>query len=168
MSINNKNNGIISIGSKDIGPYYWVGHCDNGIDYYAGQTFKATANGVLKRIKLFSSLVYGQTNATLMVYKFDEANHVWQQKLVEAKTTVTKAMEGNWINFDLPPMEVSKDGMYGFKLSCNNGGMMAVAECPWNVTNPYPDGEEWIATSQTKNGNFHKDFDLAFQAEILA
>lgn len=168
MSTSKIQNDVIYIGSQEIGPYYWVGHCDNGIDYYAGQTFKATADGVLKRIKLYSSLVYGQTSATLMVYKFDAENRVWKQKMVEAKTTVTKAMEGEWINFELPPMEVSKDGMYGFKLSCNSGGMLAIAECPWNITNPYPDGEEWIASSQKQEGNFHKDFDLAFQAEIIS
>ena len=44
---------MISFGYTEIGPYYWVGNCKNGIDYYAGQTFKVRQNGLLKRIKIY-------------------------------------------------------------------------------------------------------------------
>lgn len=159
---------VIAFGFKDIGPYYWVGHCDNGIDYYAGQTFKAPADGHLRRIKLFSSIVYGNTDATLSLFEFDNTNHTWKRKCAEAQQHVTKAMEGQWISFEIPAMEVSKNSDYAFKLSCNSGGMLAIAECPWSITNPYADGEEWIGSSQKQDGNFHKDFDLAFEAEIEA
>lgn len=159
-------NHVIAFGAKEIGPYYWVGHCQNGVDYYAGQTFKAPANGMLKRIKLFSSIVYGKTDATLSLYEFDNLSHTWKEKRAEVHYHVTKAMEGQWINFELPDMAVNKDGNYAFKISCESGGMLAIAECPWNVTNPYAEGEEWIGSSKAVEGNFHKDFDLAFQAEI--
>jgi hypothetical protein len=166
FSFPNRNPHLISFGSKNIGPYYWVGHCENGVDYYAGQTFKAPANGLLKRIKLFSSIVYGNTDATLSVYEFDQSSHTWKRKLSESRQYVTKAMEGQWISFEMPGMQVNKNSTYAFKISCNSGGMLAIAECPWNVANPYPDGEEWIGSSQSQQGNFHKDFDLAFEGEI--
>ncbi len=75
-------------------------------------------------------------------------------------------MEGQWIDFQLPRLEVYKNGSYGFKLSCNSGGLLAIAECPWNIFNPYSEGEEWTGSSQSIEGNFHKDFDLAFEGEI--
>ena len=160
---------IVSFGYKEIGPYYWVGQCSNGVDYYCGQTFTVPADGLLKRIKLFPSIVYGEANATLSLYEFDNQTHTWRQKTAEARMHVSKPMEGNWINFELPAgLIVNKNKSYGFKISCNKGGMLAIAECPWSLTNPYPDGEEWIGSSQAVEGNFHRDFDLAFEAEIEA
>ena len=84
---------------KEIGPYYWVGNCKNGIDYYAGQTFQAPAAGFLKRIKLFSSVVYGKTDATLSVYKFDNTNHTFMEKQGEITRTITKADENQMDRF---------------------------------------------------------------------
>lgn len=161
-----KSSSAISFGAKEIGPFYWVGHCNNGVDYFAGQTFITPAAGILKRISLFPSIVFGNTDATLSIYEFDRTNHSWKQKCTEVKRYVAKAIEGQWLDFELHRFEVNKDGSYGFKLSCNNGGMLAIAECPWNIFNPYAEGEEWIGSSQSLEGNFHKDFDLAFEGEI--
>jgi hypothetical protein len=160
------NSSTIPFGLKEIGPYYWVGHCDNGINYYAGQTFVAPETGLLKKISLFPSIVYGTTDATLALYEFDNINHTWKQKRAETHRLISKAMEGNWVDFELPNLRVDKNRCYAFRLSCNSGGMVAIAECPWSTPNPYADGEEWIASSQSPDGNFHKDFDLAFQGEI--
>jgi hypothetical protein len=156
----------VSFGFPKIGPYYWVGHCQNGINYFAGQTFVAPATGTLKRIILFPSIVHGNTAASLSIYEFDNVNHAWQQKRAEVTRHVSKAMEGQWIDFEIPAMQVNKNSSYAFKLSCNSGGMLAIAECPWNITDPYAEGEEWIGSSQSPNGDFHKDFDLAFEGEI--
>lgn len=157
---------VIAFGFKEIGPYYWVGNCKNGIDYYAGQTFRAPAYGTLKRIRLFSSVVYGSADATLSLYEFDATNFTWKEKRAEATKLITKAQESQWIEFDLKDVEVKKDRYYAFKLCCTGAGMLAIAECPWNITNPYAEGVEWIGSSSTKEGNFNKDFDLAFEGEI--
>lgn len=158
---------VIRIGSTEIGMHYWVGHCDNGVEYFAGQTFKVPADGVLRRIRLFPTMVYGAASATLQVYEFNEATHTWHAQCGSTECAVTKAMEGHWIDFDLKELPVVKNSSYAFKISCNNGGMLAIAECPWQVANPYTEGEEWIGSSQQQDGAFHKDFDLAFEAEIL-
>jgi hypothetical protein len=157
---------IVSVGNNSIGPYYWVGHCMNGIEYYAGQTFTCTTNGTLKRIKLYPSIVFGETDARLSLYAFDGGSHAWKEVKAEVKQHVNKSMEGHWISFELPAVPVEKGSKLGFKLSCNSGGMLAIAECPWSTFNPYPDGEEWIGSSEAMEGNFHKDFDLAFEAQI--
>ncbi len=158
---------VISFGYKEIGPYYWVGSCKN-VDYYAGQTFRAPVQGILKSIKLFSSVVSGSTDATLSLYEFDAVNLAWKEKRAEAKKYITKAQESQWIEFDFPDVEVKKDACYAFKLCCTGSGMVAIAECPWNITNPYAEGVEWVGSSFLQEGNFHKDFDLAFEAEIEA
>lgn len=157
---------VIAFGFKEIGPYYWVGNCKNGVDYYAGQTFRAPEQGILKSIKLFSSVVDGSTDATLSVYEFDAVNFTWKEKRAEITKFITKAQESQWIEFNLPDFEVQKDGYYAFKLSCKGTGMLAIAECPWNITNPYAEGVEWVGSSYLKEGNFNKDFDLAFEGEI--
>src|SRR3954463_11364937 len=86
---------VIAFGFKEIGPYYWVGNCKNGIDYYAGQTFQAPVSGLLKRIKLFSSVVFGPSDATLSIYKFDSANHTFEEKQSESTRHITKALESH-------------------------------------------------------------------------
>jgi hypothetical protein len=158
---------VIAFGNKDIGPYYWVGNCKN-IDYYAGQTFRAPAQGILKSIKLFSSVVYGTADAVLSVYEFDPLNFAWKEKKAETTEYITKERESQWVEFKLPDLEVKKDGYYAFKICCKGTGMVAIAECPWSITNPYPEGVEWVGSSFSMEGNFYKDFDLAFEAEIVA
>lgn len=165
-NIPKKNTTVIAFGVKEIGPYYWVGNCKNGIDYYAGQTFQAPASGLLKRIKLFSSVVYGQPEATLIVYAFDNGSHSFKEQQTQTTRHITKALESQWIDFELPHLTVDKDSFYAFKISCNGGGMLAIAECPWNVQNPYAEGVEWTGSSFAEKGTFHTDFDLAFEAEI--
>lgn len=158
---------VILFGSKEIGPHYWVGNCNNGIDYYAGQTFRTPAEGILKSIKLYSSVVYGSTDATLSLYEFDEMNFTWKEKRAEATKNITKEQESQWIEFNFADVEVKKGGYYAFKLSCKGSGMIGIAECPWNITNPYAEGVEWVGSSYLQEGDFHKDFDLAFEGEIL-
>lgn len=162
----NNHPSVIAFGFKKIGPYYWVGNCSNGIEYYAGQTFKAPANGILKRIKIFSSVVSDSTIATLGLYEFDAGSYAWKEKRAETTKHITKAEEEQWIDFELPDVVVNKGETYAFKVSCKGPGMVAIAECPWNIPNPYPEGEEWTGTSALSEGNFNKDFDLAFEAEI--
>jgi hypothetical protein len=168
--INNPNqkSAVITFGYQEIGPYYWVGSCKNGIEYYAGQTFKTPASGVLKRIKLYTSVVFGSADATLSVYAFDAVNHTWKEKRGETIRKITKALENQWIDFELPDILVRKDESLAFKLTCKGDGIVAVAECPWSTSDPYAEGEEWVGTSQHMDGKFQKEFDFAFQGEIEA
>lgn len=165
-NISKKADGLIAFGVKEIGPYYWVGNCNNGIDYFAGQTFRAPSTGILKRIKLFSSVVYGVSDAALSVYNFDNLSFTFKEKQSETTKHISKANENEWIEFELPDIKVEKDEYYAFKIKCKGAGMLAIAECPWNITNPYAEGVEWIGSSYSVEGAFYKDFDLAFEGEI--
>ena len=157
---------VITFGIKEIGPYYWIGSYKNGLNYCAGQTFRAPAFGNLKSIKLFSSVVFGSPNATLSIFNFDADKFIWKQKLAETTKPISTQQQNQWIRFDLEDVKVNKNENYAFKVSSNGEGMLAIAECPWNLLSPYSDGIEWEGNSRLPAGNFHKDFALAFEGEI--
>jgi len=159
---------ITAIGNKEIGHHYWVGHCNNGIDYYAGQTFKSSRSGKLRSIQVFPALVFGEGEAHIDVYEFDEATHTWQEKKAECTQHIDKHNEGKWMDFPLHDIVLEAGKQYAFKISCNSGSMMAIAECPWNQADPYKDGEEWVGSSKETEGRFHPDFDLAFTAQVVS
>ncbi len=159
---------VTAIGTKNIGPHYWVGHCRNGVDYYAGQTFKTLKEGRLKSIQLFPTIVYGEGDAHIDVFEFDESIHEWKEKKAECTRHIDKHNEGEWMEFPLHDVVLEPNKQYAFKISCNSGSMMAVAECPWHLKDAYRDGEEWTGSSEMQSGKFHHDFDLAFVAEIVS
>lgn len=153
------------VGNTKTGHYYWVGHCSNGIDYYTGQTFKTHRTGSLKNIRIFPEMIVGETDALLSVYEFDERNHAWKDKKAEKHLMLNKSMQQQWIQFDMNII-LENTKQYAFKISCNHGGMMAIAECNWQEKDPYPDGEQWVGSSKNPSGCFYRNFDIAFAAEI--
>jgi len=164
-----KNNTVmIAFGSKDIGPYYWVGRSESGVQYYAGQTFQAPASGLLKRLQLFSPVVHRPCSATLSIYQFDNTTNTFRNKLSEINKNITKGDENNWIDFTITDLKVEKNQFYAFKINCTDLGMFAIAECPWSSANPYVEGIQWTGTSTDPEGIFHKDFDFAFEGVIEA
>jgi hypothetical protein len=156
------------IGAKETGPHYWIGDTGSGVEYYAGQTFRAGSPGKLKSIQVFASAVIGDGDAHIDVYEFDEANHIWKEKKAECTQHIDAHNEGSWLQFPLHDVVLEPNKQYAFKISCNSGSKMAVAECPWKRGDLYKDGEEWTGSSEMKDGKFHHDFDLAFVAEIVS
>ena len=152
----------IIIGNNNTGNIYWVG-INNGIDFFAGQTFKSPGSGNLQHVSLFPSLIIGNPVLQLSLHEFDEATHTWRDKRAECELTITKSMEGAWFKFNLNNTALQVNAHYGFKLRCKSG-LIAIAETPWNFKDIF--GEEWTASSASEKGNFHHDFNLAFQAEI--
>lgn len=162
----NKSASVVHFGIKELGPHYWVGKCKNGTEYYASQTFKIPASGILNKIKLFASQIYGLPEATLSIYKFDADHLIWREEQLTCKKSITSFMENQWITFILPPFIVSKNEHFGLKLMCSGTGMMAIAECPWHSFDPCPDGAEWKGYSLSADGKFQVDFNFAFEGEI--
>ena len=167
-SIAEKNIGLTIIGNPQTGHHYWVGLCANGIDYFAGQTFKPRKQGKLRNISIYPEVIVGETDALVSVYEFSEADRTWKEKKAECHLMLDKKMEHQWVSFDMNDVDLEHNKQYAFKISCNHGGMMAIAECSWKQPDPYPDGEEWIGSSENPEGNFHPRFDLAFKAEIAS
>ena len=156
----------ISIGNTQRGHHFWIGKCDNNTDFYAGQTFKIPRSGSLKTISILPELIVGETDATLSVYEFDEQQHAFKDKKTECKLQLHKSDENKWIQFHFNNVHLDNSRSYAFKISCNHNGIMAIAECNWSIKDPYPEGEQWVGSSKNPQGNFHRNFDLAFLAEI--
>jgi len=167
-NIPKNNTRVVAFGTKDLGPYYWVGNCENGINHYAGQSFQAPATGLLKRIQLFSAIVHCPSSVTLSIFQFDNTTNTFQTKLTEATTDITREDESKWVDFTISNLRVAKNQYYAFKINCNGTGMFAIAECPWSTTNPYIEGIQWTGSSTIPDGVFHKDFDFAFEGFIEA
>ena len=160
------NANVMVIGNTSKGHHYWVGRTKDGIDHFAGQTFKTSKKGMLRNISIFPEMIIGETDALLAVFEFDEMGHVWNDKKAECKLMLDNTQAKQWVSFDMAGMQLDNTKQYAFKISCNHGGMMAIAECPWTSTDPYPDGEQWTGSSANPDGNFHRSFDLSFVAEI--
>lgn len=156
----------IVIGNRNIGHYYWIGHCSNGMQYSAGQTFKSAVKGRLKNISVFPEMILGEGDASISLYEFDEQTHSWKHKLAETHLNVGKKHANQWLYFDMGNIVIDNKKHYAFKVNCNHSSMMAIGENHWSEKDPYPDGEEWTASSHNKDGRFHRNFDLAFTAEI--
>lgn len=160
------NTNVMVIGNTSKGHHYWVGQTLDGIDHFAGQSFKSSKKGTLRKISIFPEMIIGKTDALLSVFEFDEAGHLWNEKKAECTLMLDNSQANQWVSFDLENMQMDNSKQYAFKLSCKEGGMMAVAECPWTSKDPYPDGEQWTGSSINPEGSFHRSFDLSFVAEI--
>ena len=103
-----KNNTSV-IGIKQTGHHYWIGLCANGVDYFAGQTFKSNNKGTLKTIRIFPEVIYGKTDAQISLFEMDERSHEWKEKKAECHLMVDKNMEKKWVDFDLNNVELEKN-----------------------------------------------------------
>jgi len=162
-----KLNSHLSIGNAAKGHHYWIGKANNGIEYFAGQTFTTQKKGRLKNIALYPEMIIGKTDATLSFFELDAGTQAWKEKKAEQTILLDNKAEKSWINFPLENILLDEKKKYGFKISCNSGGMMAIAECGWQLPNPYPGGEEWIGSSEEPAGKFHSRFGIAFIADIV-
>ncbi len=165
-SMYNMQNNVTSIGNTQTGHHFWIGRFSNGIDYFAGQTFKPPKNGSLKSIRIFPEMIVGETDALVSVFEFDEQTHEWKDKKGECHLMLDNKMEKKWVSFDMNNISLEGSKQYAFKISCNHDGVMAIAECDWQQKNIYKDGEQWIGSSENPKGRFHRNFDLAFIAEL--
>jgi len=156
----------LTIGNQNIGHYYWIGHFPDGMQYYAGQSFKTSVSGKLKNICLYPEMILGEGDASVALYEFEESTHSWKEKLVEKHLSIDKKMQRQWIKFSMDNVQLDPKRQYAFKVDCNHSSMMAIAENNWGEQDPYPDGEQWTGSSKNTEGRFHRHFDLAFMAEI--
>jgi hypothetical protein len=158
------NSRTIVFGNQNAGHHYWIGLLSNGNDYFAGQTFKAPANGKLKTIRIYPEMILGNTDAKITVYTFNQEQRASKDKLAEASIKIDASNANSWVSFDNLNIPLKKDMTYIFKLSCNHGNMIAIAECGWGKDNYSHNGEQWTGNSENKAGHFHPGFGLTFLA----
>src|SRR5215831_3730094 len=93
----------------------WIGHLQTDpTDHFAGQTFKCPSSGDLDNIQVFSSAVQSPGEIVLTLHSFNAENKTWGPQLVAAKLEIQKKDEEKWVRFDLPPMPMHENEIYGF------------------------------------------------------
>jgi hypothetical protein len=145
----------------------WIGHLQaDPTDHFAGQTFECPSTGELDNIQVFSSSVQNPDEMVLTLHPFNAENKIWGPPLVSAKVDIQKKDEEKWIRFDLPPVPLHRNELYGFRLHTNNG-MIAIGEAASVTQSPFT-GEEWHGDSKDQNGHYYRYFSLAFKVEMFA
>jgi hypothetical protein len=143
----------------------WIGHLQTDpTDHFAGQTFRCPAAGELDNIQVFSAAVQSPGQLSLSVHSFDPRSQSWGSLLASATVEVEKVDKDRWIRFDLPPMPLHQDEMYGFRIHANNS-MIALGEAAAGNQNPF-NGEEWHGDSVNQTGRYYRYFSLAYKIEM--
>ncbi|HNP23586.1 MAG TPA: hypothetical protein PKM63_06055 [Panacibacter sp.] len=166
--LNPENNNSIIFGNSHSGLHYWIGLLSNGHDYFIGQSFRSPATGRLRSICILPELILENITARLSVFHFDRERSQCREKLAETVLTLQTCDAKSWASFNSLDLELERDKDYCFKIDCNDGKMMAVAECAWNNAPGCSDGAEWVGHSANTDGHFFAGFGLTFLAEIRA
>ncbi len=85
----------LAVGVPASGTYYCVNRFNNGMEYFAGQTFTLPVQGNLESIKLFAGMVYGQSKARLTVFELNAQNNAFTKKLAEQTQLAGKQQQGH-------------------------------------------------------------------------
>ena len=143
----------------------WIGHLQTDpTDHFAGQTFKCPSSGDLDNIQVFSAAVQSPGQLTLSLHSFDPETKCWGPLLASATVEVESVDREKWLRFNLPPMPLQQDEIYGFRVYANNT-MIALGEAAAGTQNPF-NGEEWHADSIDQTGHYYRYFSLAYKIEM--
>ncbi len=146
----------------------WIGHLQTGpTDHFGGQTFKCPSEGLLNNIQLYSSAVQYPGDISMTLHEFDPKTKTWGPALVNSGLTIQKGDYDKWIRFDVHPVPLMKDKIYGFRLQSKNA-LVALGEAASGAKQPFTFGHEWKADSKNERGNYFSYFSLAFKVEMCA
>ena len=146
----------------------WVGHfLINGKDQYklAGQTFKSPLNGWLRRIDIYTSGIQHPGVLELTLHPFDDMRHQWQEELARSSLLVARNGNDPWITMALNQARLERDRYYGFRLQSRDA-LLALGERARTAGQPILEGEEWMANTENREGDFFHYFNLVFRLGI--
>jgi hypothetical protein len=147
----------------------WIGHISGeSKNRVSGQTFTCPDEGDLDCIEIFSSHVTNDGPVDLSIHVFDAETKTWGAFLASSKVEFSRSSTGKWISFPFNGIHLQKGKAYGFRLK-SDAGLVGVGEAATSVNQLlYPDGQEWIASSENQPGNFYSYLSLAFKIEMRA
>jgi hypothetical protein len=147
----------------------WIGHLETDqFDHFAGQTFQCPSDGLLNNIQIYSSVVHQPGDMGLTIHEFDNTSKTWGPALGEAVYTLQKGDDdARWIRFNLEPVSLKKDNMYGFRLKTTNA-LIGIGEAAGHARKPFDFGHEWNADSRNERGYYLTYFSLMFKVELCA
>jgi hypothetical protein len=146
----------------------WIGHLQTDpTDHFAGQTFTCPSEGQLDNIQLYSSVVHSGGEVVLTLHEFDPSTKKWGPPIGSSILEVKKGDDARWIRFNLPPVLLRKDAVYGFRVQTNKA-LVALGEAATGTKQPFTFGHEWNGDSANERGHYYSYFSLAFKVELCA
>jgi hypothetical protein len=104
----------------------------------------------------------------LTLHEFDNTSKTWGPSLGEAVYSLQKGDDdARWIRFNLEPVSLKKDNMYGFRLKTTNA-LIGIGEAAGHARKPFDFGHEWNADSRNERGYYLTYFSLMFKVELCA
>jgi hypothetical protein len=144
----------------------WLGQLSSDSnDHLAGQTFTSPADGVLHNIQVLSVSVPQPGHLQLTLHQFDCGSREWGPAIATSEALVDKDDEANWIQFKLEPLQLRKDGCYGFRLQTPDA-FVGLGEAASHARQPFPFGVSWNGDGANNRGEFYNYFSLAFKVEV--
>jgi hypothetical protein len=146
----------------------WIGHLQTETnDRLGGQTFCCPSEGLVDNIQVYSSAVTQPGELILTLHEFDEVSQSWGPSIGISKVQVEKDDAAKWIRFDLAPVTLEKNKVYGFRLQSNDG-VIGIGEAASNSQQPFLFGREWNGDNNNQQGKYFTYFSLAFKVEMCA
>jgi hypothetical protein len=146
----------------------WIGHLQTDpMDHFAGQTFKCPSDGLLDNIQVYSSAVQQPGEMSLTLHEFNNNTKTWGRSIGNSTVGLQRGDDAKWIRFELQPVPLHKDVMYGFRLQTSNA-LIAIGEAATGNKDPFTFGNEWSGDSNDLEGRFFTYFSLAFKVELRA
>lgn len=147
----------------------WVGHRPGPLrDISRGQTFKSAREAVINRVEVFTELVMKPGTVTLTLHNFDPESKTWGPELTKVTANLTPENAGSWLGFEVPKLQVVKDGSYGFRIESGDsyfgvGEVAGSAKRPPNAA-----GQEWVFSDKGNPLNAFHYFSLSFRVKAVA
>src|ERR1700682_6419407 len=132
----------------------WIGHLQSDpTDHFAGQTFKCPSQGLLDNIQVYSSAVHNPGVLLLTLHGFDNTTKTWGPAIGNSTLSIQRSDEAKWLRFELQPVLVHKDAMYGFRLRRSNA-LIGIGEAASGTKQPFTFGHEWNGDSGDETGHY--------------
>jgi hypothetical protein len=141
---------------------HWLGHFPSANEEnMVGQTFEAPQSASLDSIRVYSDFVQRPGKVILTFHQFDHDLHQWGPVLGKAEVEAKKHHNAEWMDFQLPHLDLKKSSTYGFRLQSPDA-LLALGEVAWASKNKQLHGEEWCINNQEHIEHYYKYFSLVF------
>lgn len=143
----------------------WIGHLPHEHnDHLGGQTFGCPSEGQLNNIQVFTAAVTQPGELVLTLHPFDPQSRTWGEAISRSVLQVEKKDAAHWLRFELEPVNLLRNGHYGFRLQSGDG-IIGIGEAISHAPKPFPFGQAW---SRDGGEHYFSYFSLAFRVELCA
>ncbi len=147
----------------------WIGHRPGETkSRFCGQTFICPEEGDLGCIEIYSSYVNKNGPVELTLHAFNAVEKSWGPVIGRSTVEFKRNDTNSWISFPISGLHLHKNISYGFRLQ-TEAVLVGLGEAAGSYDQlPYISGQEWVADSEDKQGNYYSYLSLAFKIEMRA